>query len=159
MEEFIMTQEAFDRLWARVQGAEPAPMPARDDAAVLRGFLEQTWQTLAFETRLLCRSGCAQTALQHLCSDTRERLNRLRTAHFLLTGERCLPPETCPVCGDFLADLRKGYLSARKRASAYARAAQEPCPPELQELYAALSGEETAHAACIRRLIASLLRR
>ena len=25
MEEFIMTQEAFDRLWQRVQGAEAVP--------------------------------------------------------------------------------------------------------------------------------------
>ena len=35
MEEFIMTQEAFDRLWQRVQGAESAP-PSRNNADALR---------------------------------------------------------------------------------------------------------------------------
>ena len=76
----------------------------------------------------------------------------------LLTGERVCPPEVCPVCGDWLGDLRRAYLSARRRADAYRLAASESCPEELAALYAALGEEETAHAASLRGLIVSLLR-
>lgn len=160
MDEWIMTQASFDRLWARVQGAEAAAssVPERDDAAVLRRFLDETAEALAFETRLARRSGGARGSLAALCRETRGRLGRLRAAYFLLTGERVCPPEVCPVCGDWLGDLRRAYLSARRRADAYRLAASESCPEELGALYAALAEEETAHAASLRGLIVSLLR-
>lgn len=160
MEEFIMTQEAFDRLWARVQGAADtaaAPAQKRGEAAVLRGFLDETAQSLALERRQLCAQGCASGALRAICRETMGRLRRLRTAYFLLTGERYYPPETCPVRCGVLTDLRKDYLSARRRGEALAAAAEQAETDELKALYRELSAGEARHAEALRDLIGSLL--
>lgn len=154
MEEFIMTQEAFERLWARVQGAgSETAAPARDDTAVLRRFLDETAQSLALERRLLCGFG----ALAPLCRETASRLRRLRAAYYLRTGERHLPPETCPVRGGLLPDLRADCLSARGRAARYAAEAAKTEPDDLRGLYESLAAEERTHAERLSALLCRLL--
>ena len=149
MEEFIMTQEAFDRLWQRVQGAESAP-PSRNNADALRAFLDETAQALALERRMQAR--CAELA--PLCCETASRLRRLRAAYYLKTGERHCPPETCSVRGGMLPDLRADCLAARARAGRYAAAAKT-APDDLRALYRTLFAEERTHA---ERLAAVLCR-
>ena len=122
MEEFIMTQEAFDRLWQRVQGGETAPKP-RSEADTLRRLSDDTAQALALERRL--QGQCA--ALVPLCRETASRLRRLRAAYYLETGECCCPPETCSVRGGLLPALRADCLAARARAGRYAAAAKTYC--------------------------------
>ena len=151
MEEFIMTQEAFDRLWQRVQGAEPCPL-CRNDADTLRGFLDETAQAFALERRLQMR--CAE--LSPLCRETFSRLRRLRAAYYLQTGERHCPPETCPVRGGLLPDLRADCLACRARAGRYAAAA-ETAPDNLHALYETLSAEEQTHVERLTELLCRLL--
>ena len=150
MEEFIMTQEAFDRLWARVQGTE-AP-PRRTEADTLRRFLDETAQAFALERRL--QAGCAE--LSPLCRETFSRLRRLRAAYYLQTGERHCPPETCPVRGGLLPGLRADCLASRARAARYAAAAQT-APEELRPLYETLSAGEQTHAERLSDLLCRLL--
>ena len=151
MEEFIMTQEAFDRLWQRVQGAEAA-LPRRNNPDTLRAFLDETAQAFALERRLQMR--CAE--LQPICRETFSRLRRLRAAYYLQTGERHCPPETCSVRGGLLPDLRADCLAARARAGRYAAAAKT-APDDLRALYEALSAEEQAHAERLAELLCRLL--
>ena len=151
MEEFIMTQEAFDRLWQRVQGGEAAPKP-RSEADTLRRLSDDTAQALALERRLQGR--CA--ALAPLCRETASRLRRLRAAYYLETGECCCPPETCSVRGGLLPSLRADCLAARARAGQYAAAAQE-AGAELRALYETLAVEEQTHAARLAALLCRLL--
>ena len=151
MEEFIMTQEVFDRLWQRVQGAE-AVLPRRNDTDTLRGFLDETAQALALERRLQVR--CAELSL--LCRETFSRLRRLRAAYYLQTGERHCPPETCSVRGGLLPDLRADCLASRARAGRYSAAA-ETAPDDLRALYETLSVEEQTHAERLAALLCRLL--
>ena len=151
MEEFIMTQEAFDRLWQRVQGGEAAPKP-RSEADTLRRLSDDTAQALALERRL--QGQCA--ALVPLCRETASRLRRLRAAYYLETGECCCPPETCSVRGGLLPSLRADCLAARARAGQYAAAAQT-APDDLRVLYEALSAEERTHAERLAALLCRLL--
>ena len=151
MEEFIMTQEAFDRLWQRVQGGEAAPKP-RSEADTLRRLSDDTAQALALERRL--QGQCA--ALVPLCRETASRLRRLRAAYYLETGECCCPPETCSVRGGLLPALRADCLAARARAGQYAAAAQE-AGAELRALYEMLAVEEQTHAARLAALLCRLL--
>ena len=150
MEEFIMTQEAFDRLWQRVQGAEQAPT-RRNDMGTLRGFLDETAQAFALERRLQMR--CAE--LSPLCRETFSRLRRLRAAYYLQTGERHCPPETCLLRGGLLPDLRADCLACRARAGRYAAA--QTAPDDLRALYEALSAEERTHAERLTELLCRLL--
>ena len=151
MEEFIMTQEAFDRLWQRVQGGEAAPKP-RSEADTLRRLSDDTAQALALERRL--QGQCA--ALAPLFRETASRLRRLRAAYYLETGECCCPPETCSVRGGLLPSLRADCLAARARAGQYAAAAQE-AGAELRTLYETLAVEEQTHAARLASLLCRLL--
>ena len=151
MEEFIMTQEAFDRLWQRVQGAETVP-PRPDHADTLRRFLDETAQALALERRL--QASCAE--LSPLCRESFSRLRRLRAAFYLQTGERHCPPATCPVRSGLLPDLRADCLASRARAGRYAAAAQS-APEELQPLYETLSAEEQTHSERLAALLCRLL--
>ena len=151
MEEFIMTQEAFDRLWQRVQGAEPSP-PRRNDADTLRGFLDETAQAFTLERRLQMR--CAE--LSPICRETVSRLRRLRAAYYLQTGERHCPPETCSVRGGLLPDLRADCLAARTRAGRYSAAAKA-APDDLRALYETLAAEERTHAGRLTELLCRLL--
>ena len=151
MEEFIMTQEAFDRLWQRVQGAE-AVSPRGNDTDTLRAFLDETAQAFALERRLQMR--CAE--LSPLCRETFSRLRRLRAAYYLQTGERHCPPDTCPVRGGLLPDLRVDCLASRALAGRYAAAAQT-APDNLRALYETLSTEEQTHAERITELLCRLL--
>ena len=151
MEEFIMTQEAFDRLWQRVQGNAAVP-PRRTESDTLRRFLDETAQSLALERRLLCR--CADLA--PLCRETRSRLRRLRAAFYLQTGEHYCPPEACPVRGGLLPDLRADCLASRSRAERLSAAAQT-APDDLRALYETLSAEEQTHAERLSELLCRLL--
>ena len=151
MEEFIMTQEAFDRLWQRVQGAEPAP-PRQNQTDTLRRFLDDTAQALALERRLQAR--CAE--LSPLCRETFSRLRRLRAAYYLQTGERYCPPETCSVRGGLLPDLRADCLASRARAERYAASAQS-APDDLHALFETLSAEEQTHSERLAVLLCRLL--
>ena len=151
MEEFIMTQEAFDRLWQRVQSAEEAP-PRRNDADTLRAFLDETAQALVLERRLQAR--CAE--LSPLCRETFSRLRRLRAAYYLQTGERHCLPETCSVRGGLLPDLRAGCLASRARAGRYAAAAKT-APDALRVLYETLAAEEQTHAERLAEQLCRLL--
>jgi len=151
MEEFIMTQETFDRLWQRVQGAESAP-PRQNPSDALRCFLDDTAQSLALERRL--QSRCADFA--PLCRETRSRLRRLLAAYYLQTGERYCPPETCPVRGGILPELRTDCLASRARAERYTAAA-ESAPDDLAALYETLSSEEQTHSERLAALLCRLL--
>ena len=150
MEEFIMTQEAFDRLWQRVQGSTTLPQH-QDNAETLRRFLDETAQALALEQRLVCR--CAELA--PLCRETRSRLRRLRAAYYLLTGELYRPPEACSVRGGLLPELRSDILAARARAGRYA-AAEKTAPDDLAALYETLSAGEETHAERLSALLCRL---
>jgi hypothetical protein len=152
MDEWIMTQENFDRLWSRVQGTAPAPPSAAPSA--LQTFLDETGQTLALEHRLLCRSGRDRAELLALCRASKSRLRRLRIAYFLQTGENRMPPDACPVSAGYLQDLRRDWLCAARRSAAYAAEVKTTSDEALRGLYSELAGEEAHHAEMLRCLIA-----
>lgn len=151
MEEFIMTQESFDRLWARVTGAAaPPPAPRGEDA--LRRFLDETGETLLHERRL---AGLGLAPMMALCRETKRRYARLQTAYYLLTGQRAPLPAVCCLREPPLRLLRKLCLAARERAEAYTTT---PAGSEvLQELYRDLAESERQHARKLESLIAQFL--
>ena len=152
MEEYVLSQQAFDRLWARVRGEAP-PQPARrDDLAVLRVFLEETGQSLLLERRL---SGL--TGMPRLCRDTHSRLIRLETVYYLLTAERWRLPSACPLREGALPALRRDCLSSLARAEDYAAERDRAAEPLLASLYDSLAGEERSHADSLERIIGRLL--
>lgn len=149
MEEFMMTQESFDRLWARVQGAPP-PVPHPEDT--LRRFLDETGETMLLERRLAADCGAPMAAVFR---ETRRRYLRLRTAYFLLTGCCAVPPSVCSLREQPLCLLRKIWLAARARSEAYDSA---PAGEEaLQKLYREMAALERAHTDALRAVIASML--
>lgn len=152
-----MTQEAFDRLWARVTGAPVPPQNTQDPITPLRRFLDETAQCLALETRLLRCAAAGRSELLRLCRATRARLQRLHAAYYLQTGERWRAPDACPMTRDVLAALRQDCLSASARAGRYDSAAQTEPDKALRELYKTMGEEERAHAAALRSLIARCL--
>ena len=152
MEEYILSQQAFDRLWARVHGETPAQPPERSELAVLRRFLEETAETLLFERCLAQLPG-----MNTLCRETRSRLIRLETAYYLLTAERYRRPAVCPLREGVLPALRRACLAALARAADYTAESAKTTEPLLAELYQELAGEEQAHAAALKRRIGALL--
>ena len=149
MEEFIMTQESFDRLWARVQGAAP-PAPRPED--LLRRFLDETGETLLLERQLAHVCGAPMVSV---CRASRDRHLRLQTAYFLLTGCRAALPSVCSLREPPLCRLRKLWLAARARAAAYEEAAAEA--EELRGLFQDLAASERVHADCLRAVITAML--
>ncbi len=149
MEEFMMTQESFDRLWARVQGAPP---PAPRPEETLRRFLDETGETMLLERRLAGECGAPMAAVFR---ETRRRYLRLRTAYFLLTGCRAVLPSVCSLREPPLCRLRKLWLSARARSAAYEEAANTA--GELRELYQDLAESERIHVDQLRAVTASFL--
>ena len=150
MEEFIMTQESFDRLWARVQGAPPPQTKPSGEAQLLR-FLEETGETQLQERRL----AAVFPAMLPLCRETKSRCVRLETQYYLRTGRRAVLPASCCLRQSPLPLLRALCLAARARAAAYAAASADA--PDLAALYRDLAGEEQLHADALERLIARLL--
>lgn len=152
MEEYILSQQAFDRLWARVRGETPPEPPRRDEIAVLLSFLEDTAQSLLLEQRL-----CSLPGVGGLWRDTRSRLARLETAYYLLTAERFRLPPVCPLRERLLPALRRDCLAALARSERYDAERERTPDPALSALYTALAGEEQRHAEALKRLIAAIL--
>ena len=156
MDEQMFDLNGFDRIWQRVQGAPSRP--ERDDAAVLRRFLDGTAEAAAFEERLARRTAGVARQLQQLHRETLRRLHMLQTAYFLLTGDTYAPAESCPVQGGILTDLRKDYLRAQERAGQYRAAGTATDREALATLYEELAELEAAHAASLHRLFGQALR-
>ncbi len=150
MNEF--TLENFEQIWARVQGAA-APEPVDPEAELLR-FLEQEAECAVFECCLAGRC----PGLDGLYQGTCRRFRALREEHFLRTGERFSPAQSCCVLQrSLLQDLRKDYLKAKERAEQYAAAAGAARDGELCALYGTLSRETAEHMEKVKKIIRRLL--
>ena len=152
MDELIMTQESFDRLWARVQGAAPPVPSAPRPEEMLRRFLDETGETLLLERSLTQVCGAPMAAV---CRETRRRYLRLQTAYFLHTGCRAALPSVCRLREPPLCLLRKLWLAARARAAAYEDA--PAATDELRELYRDLAESERTHARQLEGIISRFL--
>lgn len=147
----------FDQVWRRVNGGAPSlpPQPQSTDAESVRSFIERAAEAAAFYTALAARSGTASHMLKRLAAEEREHLRRLQVEYFLKNGDTCAPCRSCLVHGSVLGDLRKAYLGEQENAERFRSAAQTAETEELAALYMELAKAETAHAATLRRLIAS----
>ena len=155
----------FSSVWERVSGdAAPAVngpycrVPTDTDR--LRGFMEDEAADIAAYRALARRTGgCESSALARICADEARHLSRLRSAYFILSGERFSPPPQCaPHREERVTDaLRARYLAEINGAEEYAKAAESARRKDLSALFSELSADEARHARAVAELLGRCL--
>ncbi len=141
----------FEQVWSRVTGA-PEDAGA-EDAAVLRELIADEARDRALYLALARRVRAASAALTELAGDEREHFTALQTEYYLLTGETCTPPESCPMIHGALSALRGAHAGELAGAERYMRAAESAGDAARGELFRAHAADERRHAETLRRLI------
>jgi hypothetical protein len=159
-DDILRSLESFERVWKRVSVTpEGPPEPPRpDDAALLRQFIEAEAADTAFYAALAKRcTGKGRGVLTKLSAQERCHLRRLQMEYFLLTGDSCAPPHSCPAPGGTLSALRMAYLDELAGGEQYLDAAGHTANANLQALYIELAEDERCHAVLLRELIGQAL--
>ena len=99
------------------------------------------------------RGGRFAARLRELERDERAHLRTLQGEYFLLTGEKCLPPGSCPLPRGGLRALRSAYLDELAAAEGYRRAADAPENADLAAIYLRHASDEERHAGILKELI------
>ena len=116
--------------------------------AALEGFSE-VWARVRGEGGAAEGSGSELEVLR----EERRHLRALQAEHFLLTGEICLPPASCPLpCGG-LRILRTAWLDERSAAEAYLKAADTASSASLAAVYRCNAADEEHHSEILREII------
>ena len=138
--------ENFGEVWARVcGGSEPPRTGQTTDLDTLREFIA--------DEACARRGGRFAQRLRELERDERGHLRTLQGEYFLLTGERSLPPGSCPLPRGGLRALRAAYLDELAAAKRYRLAAESPENENLAEIYIRHASDEERHAGILKELI------
>lgn len=149
--------ENFGAVWERVRSAEGAGEGSGGELETLRGFIADEACAAAFYEAAARRFGRFSAQLRAIACEERGHLRALQAEHFLLTGELCLPPDSCPLpCGGLRA-LRTAWLDEQAAAEAYLKAADAARSPGPAEVYRRNAADEARHAGLLRKLIACAL--
>ena len=138
--------ENFGEVWERVCGKGSESGGTGGDAlGALRDFIADEACAAAFYAACAQRGGRFAARLRELERDERAHLRTLQGEYFLLTGEKCLPPGSCP--------LRSAYLDELAAAEGYRRAAEAPENADLAAIYLRHASDEERHAGILKELI------
>lgn len=146
--------ENFGEVWERVcgKGAESGGTGG-DALGVLREFIADEACAAAFYAACAQRGGRFAARMWELERDERAHLRTLQGEYFLLTGEKCLPPGSCPLPRGGLRALRSAYLDELAAAEGYRRAADAPENADLAAIYLRHASDEERHAGILKELI------
>lgn len=146
--------ENFGEVWERVcgKGAESGGTGG-DALGALREFIADEACAAAFYAACAQRGGRFDARLRELERDERAHLRTLQGEYFLLTGEKCLPPGSCPLPRGGLRALRSAYLDELAAAEGYRRAAEAPENADLAAIYLRHASDEERHAGILKELI------
>lgn len=146
--------ENFGEVWERVcgKGAESGDTGG-DALGALREFIADEACAAAFYAACAQRGGRFAARLRELERDERAHLRTLQGEYFLLTGEKCLPPGSCPLPRGGLRALRSAYLDELAAAEGYRRAADAPENADLAAIYLRHASDEERHAGILKELI------
>ena len=146
--------ENFGEVWARVcGGSEPPRTGQTTNLDNLREFIADEACAAAFYEACARRGGRFAQRLRELERDERGHLRTLQGEYFLLTGERSLPPGSCPLPRGGLRALRAAYLDELAAAKRYRLAADSPENENLAEIYIRHASDEERHAGILKELI------
>lgn len=102
--------EGFSEVWARVRGEGGAAEGSGSELEVLREFIADESCAAAFYEASARRFGRFSSRLRAIACEERRHLRALQAEHFLLTGEICLPPASCPLpAADCASCARHGW--------------------------------------------------
>lgn len=144
--------EGFPEVWRRVCG-EPAAKGPANALESLRGFIADETCAAAFYEACAARFTPYSTRLKQLARDERGHLRALQTEYFLLTGERYIPPKTCPLPRGGLRALRAAYCDELSAVLAYRKAADAANDEALAGIYRKNASDEERHAGILREII------
>jgi rubrerythrin len=145
--------ENFCEVWERVCGRGAESGGAGDVLGTLREFIADEACAAAFYAACAQRGGRFSARLRELERDERGHLRTLQGEYFLLTGEKCLPPGSCPLPRGGLRALRSAYLDELAAAEGYRRAAEAPENADLAAIYLRHASDEERHAGILKELI------
>ena len=159
--------DSFRSVWERVEGtALGTAQPHETAAPTLHGsvppscgkelidLINATDRAAMYDRALACRCrGGIRTMLLEHAAQASHRAGCLRGELFVRTGERHLPPESCPRLGDTLSALREGMLRDEASAKAYRRAAERSDGETLRCALERFAREADAAAADKRQRI------
>ena len=151
------------QVWRRVTGEaaeprEPAPSPETGDAILLR-FLEEEAADARFYALMAAKtSGAAARTFSSLASGSRGRLQALRAAYYLETGETFSPYPACAVAQEPRLALRLRYAEEGSRGEAYRNAAASAGSPSLAALYRRYAEESGDRQEALFRLCRRMIR-
>lgn len=146
--------ENFGEVWERVCGKGSESGGTGGDAlGALREFIADEACAAAFYAACAQRGGRFAARLRELERDERAHLRTLQGEYFLLTGEKCLPPGSCPLPRGGLRALRSAYLDELAAAEGYRRAAEAPENADLAAIYLRHASDEERHAGILKELI------
>lgn len=145
--------EGFSEVWARVRGEGGEAEGSGSELEVLREFIADESCAAAFYEAAARRFGRFSSRLRAIACEERRHLRALQAEHFLLTGEICLPPASCPLpCGG-LRILRTAWLDERSAAEAYLKAADTASSASLAAVYRCNAADEERHSEILREII------
>ncbi|MDY3282484.1 ferritin-like domain-containing protein [Dysosmobacter sp.] len=149
---------------AQLPGAEPNPCcmgtQARDDLAVLEGFVEEELcqrRNLLFLSRQA--PAAARQPLREAARQGEDRARRLMTVYYLITGACFRPAVSCgPLArGSYCAVLRQRYHEAACQWMNYIRAAEGTADPCLQKVFREMAEEQERLSRMLTELLGRAL--
>lgn len=145
--------ENFGEVWERVCGRGAESGSGGDALETLREFIADEACAAAFYAACARRCGRFSARLRELECDERGHLRTLQGEYFLLTGEKSLPPGSCPLPRGGLQALRSAYLDELSAAEGYRLAAEAPENADLAAIYLRHASDEERHAGILKELI------
>lgn len=146
--------ENFGEVWERVCGKSTEGGGGQDTVLeTLREFIADEACAAAFYSACARQNGRFASRLRELERDERGHLRTLQGEYFLLTGERSLPPGSCPLPRGGLRALRSAYLDELAAAEGYRLAANAPGNADLADIYLRHASDEERHAGILKEII------
>lgn len=156
----FLDNRTFQRVWQRVAGGAGAPAAAPPETDSLTDLLAECIRAkaagAAFYAALAKRVRTGRQQLLGIAAQERAHQKELQVEYFLHTGERCVPPATCPRLGTAAQDLRCVYTQELALAQRL-DAAADTAPSPLRETLTAMAQQDRYHAQSVRNLLACLL--
>ena len=154
--EKLYDNEKFAAVWSRVMPNQPEEEPAppaatltqEDKAALLRALINGKAQNLACYTLLAkrYRGKSPGKLFGGFARDEAAHLRNLQTAHYLLTGDTCVPQAEPVRIASVLSVLRLCYLRERDGEKTFILASLQDDEPKRTQLYTRIADEAARHA-------------
>ena len=155
--------EKFAAVWSRVMpetaGTADIPPAAGDMAALLCSLINSKALNLKYYTVLARRyqGKSPGKIFSSLARDEAAHLRKLQTAHYILTGDSCVPHMEPVRITSVLAALRTCYLSEREGEKTFTMASLQDDEPKRTQLFAHIAADEARHALLLEELIENTL--